>query len=233
MRTLIFLTIIAFGNLIIRAADQIVTDAFFGPRVIVRPEMQDTVDSWFKGKATNGLVCAVNFDRPYGNKKSPLFNVAVINATTNFIHAFLKVPLEASANIELLDPKGKPVAKTEAGKQINPWSDQQITDWFNDLLEKRSHFQAKSGSITGTFFPLLDFQVRGEVSLPHLFQLKQAGEYTLHLKMKVAFTRLNTAGKIEMNIFWLPEVVAKVQIRPEDIPLENRPATSQTNSPAK
>jgi len=43
----------------------------------------------------------------------------------------------------------------------------------------------------------------------------------------------NDEANPELKIIWLPEVFAKVEIRPEDIPLENLPATNQTNSPAK
>jgi hypothetical protein len=50
------------------------------------------------------------------------------------------------------------------------------------------------------------------------------------------FTNLNWSNFVPLSslggqfpITWLPEVTAKIQIRPEDVPLEN----TQTNSPAK
>ena len=232
----LFISLLALSSLIARADALTATNydaALYGPRAIVDTNIQDMIDSWFKGAATNNLVCVVAFDRPYGKKDAPFFYVNVINTTTNFIHGFLETPFEASADIELVDSKGSFIPKTDNGKIFNAWSDQQIKDWFDNIRRERSKLRVKSGSITDILFPLLYKQVTGEISLPRMFQLKEAGEYQLHMHMEVALTQLNAAKQIELVIFWLPEVVAKVQIRPEDIPLPDMRSNAKTNSLTK
>jgi hypothetical protein len=220
-------------------ATQLVTTAAKGvgatnnQRILVDPDIQDTVDSWAKGAAaTNGLVCAISVDSAYW-KGSPKFYVNVINTTTNWIRGYLRLPFEAFADIALLDSGGKPLPKTEAGKRVGSWTDRQIEDWFNELRRKRSSLAVKSHSLTDVVFPLLSTQVSAGINLREMFLLKQAGEYTLHLRMRVAQTKLNAAGKIVLEIMWLPDVVAKVQVRPEDIPPESVLPAGRTNSPAK
>ena len=242
MRTIIVFIAVSLIALMAHGAEQTASNynaAFYGPRAIVDRNMQDMVNSWFKAAETNGVVCAVSF-APTSWKGSPIFYVNIIDTTTNFIHGFLQRRFEGCANIQLLDPKGKPVPKTDAGREVSAWTDQQIKDWFENNREKPRPYWYLGGKniretkgIADTLFPLLPQQVSDSISLPKLFQLKEAGEYELHIKMKVAFTRLNSVGEMELKIFWLPEVVAKVQIRPENIPPPGLSSNAQTNLPAK
>ena len=132
-----------------------------------------------------------------------------------------------------------PVPKTDAGKKVVAWTDQQIKDWFENNREKPPQFLGSRKSVQDTkgiadmLFPLWPTQISSDVSLPQLFQIGKEGEYVLHFQLRMAQIKVDASGKMELNIFWLPEVVAKVEIRPEDIQLENLPATSQTNSPVK
>ena len=103
----------------------------YGPRAIVDPDMQGTVDSWFKGAKTNNIVCAISF-APVFEKGSPIFYVNLINTTTNYIRGLLAIPIQNRANIGLMDSEKNVVPKTEAGKKYNVWTDQQIKDWFED-----------------------------------------------------------------------------------------------------
>jgi hypothetical protein len=203
----------------------------YGPRAIVDPDMQGTVDSWFKGAKTNNIVCAVSF-APIFEKGSPVFYVNLVNTTTNYIRGLLVIPIQNRANIELLDAGGKSIPKTEAGKKFNVWNDQQIRDWFEDNRERPPQFpwsrksERDTKGIADILFPLWPNTISYGISLPQLFQIEKAGEYELHFQMRMAQTKVNTSGKVELNIFWLPEVVAKIQIKPEDILSTNLTPTS-------
>jgi hypothetical protein len=228
MRTIIFAAIL-FGNLITKiSAAQTASsnDVNTSNMLAVAADMQSVYSSWDKGAPTNGIVCAISF-APSSWKGSPVIYVNFINTTTNYIRGLLQIPIEARANIELLDSEGKAVPKTNEGKKFGVWTDQQMKDWFEDNREKPPQFpwsrksERDTKGIAVILFPLLDAQISVGISLPLLFQIKQAGKYTLHFQIRVAQTKVDTSGKIDLNIFWLPEVVAKVQIRPEDIPLTN------------
>ena len=196
-------------------------------------DYQKMIDSWAKGGETNGMLCAVSFARPYGNKEGTLFYVYVINATTNYIYGFIHIPFEAFANIALYDSQGKPVAKTDAGKKVGSWTEQKIEEWVNEIRQKRNHAPTISGSLTDVLWPSLDHIMSKDISVSHMFQLKQSGEYTLHLQMRFVQNKPTASGEFHLQITWLPEVVAKVQILPQDIPLPDLPPSIQTNSPAK
>jgi hypothetical protein len=227
MRTIILSIIISLGSLVIGiTAGQSATNTIVEPITKRDPDLQKMIDTWAKGAETNGIVCAIDF-APSSRKGSPIFYVNLINETTNFIRGLLRIPFDGHANIELLDPKGKPAPKTDAGKKVGAWTDQQIKDWFENHREK-PFAEKKPKGIADILFPLWPATISNGINLAQMFQLKQAGDYTLHFQMRVAQTKLNTSGEIELNIFWLPEVIAKVQVRPEDIPPEN----VQTNSPA-
>jgi len=196
-------------------------------RILVDPDMQAIVDSWAKGTVTNGLACGVAFARPSGIMDPlPVFYVNVINTTTNFIIGYLNLPFEALVSIGLFDSDGKPVAKTTAGQRVGTWTQQQIEDWFNKSHQNRSQSMTKSGSITSTLFPLSPSVMSIGISVSNMFQLKKAGEYTLHLRMRFTQVKEDVSGRFSFQSTWLPEVVAKVQIKPGDILPD-----SKTNSP--
>jgi hypothetical protein len=202
--------------------------ATYGPRVIVQSEMQNMIDSWFKGAETNGMVCAISF-APSFEKESPVFYVNFINTTTNFARGFLQIPIQNRASIKLFDSHGSIVAKTKEGEKFGIWTDSQMQDWFDSNREKPappgytgSKSERDRKGISIFLFPSEYTQVTDGLSLPQLFQIKTTGEYTFHFQMKVAQTKVDEAKNITLNLFWLPEVIAKVQIRPENI--------GQTNS---
>jgi len=235
MRTIILSLAMGLSAFIIQAADMATNynAALYGPRAIVDTDMQTTVDSWFKGAAaTNGIVCAVQLPST-SQKRPPAFYVTLLNTTTNFIQGWVNLPFEAFASIALFDSDGKLVAKTAAGEKVGTWTQQQIEDQFY----KGGHPMVKSRGKTSTLFPLLDSQVGGEISILKMFQIKQAGEYTLHLRMRFVRVTEDTSdkffGEFIFQTIWLPEVVAKIQIRPEDIPPPDLPPNTQTNSSLK
>jgi hypothetical protein len=217
MRIYIVLLIILFSSFVIKseeATNGASANNIYGPRVIVDTDMQDTVDTWYKGAPTNGIVCAIAFDPPNWSGSSK-FNINIVNATTNFIRGFLRFPFETSVNIKLIDSKGQTVAKTEKGEKIKVWTDQEMEQWFEENRQKRGDeagVARNSKGIVDVLFPLMSHQISNEISLPQLFQLKQAGEYELHLQMRAAFVHADSAGKITLTMFSFPEVVAKIQI---------------------
>jgi hypothetical protein len=209
------------------------TKDIHGPRVIVDANMQDTVDTWFKGASTNGIVCAIGFAHSY-RKGAPVFEVNIINATTNFIRGFLRFPFEKSVNLKLLDSGRLPVPKTEKGEKIKVGTDQELEEWFEENRQKpgddpERKVTRNSKGIVDILFPLMSHQISSEISLPQLFKLKRAGEYELHLQMRAALVRVDSADKITLTMFSFPEVVAKVQI-PEQ---NTAPTEDNTNLPPK
>lgn len=241
MRILIILVIVLLKILATKGVAQSATNnnvVISSNMSAIGADMQSVYNSWDKGAPTNGIVCAISF-APALEKRTPIFYVNLINTTTNYIRGLLVIPIQNRANLELLDSEGKTVQKTDAGKEFGVWSDQQMKDWFEDNREKPPLFPWSRKSVRDTkgiavmLFPLLDAQVSYGIGLLQLFQLKKAGEYTLRFQMRVAQTKIDPSGKIELNIFWLPEVIAKVQIRPEDVPPLDLPPKVQTNSPTK
>lgn len=188
------------------------------------PEYQKIFNSWPKGAETNGLVCAVFFDRPIGIKEiPPILYVYVVNTTTNWVHACLNLPREVLFKIKLFDPQGKEVKRTVEGEKFVDWTQKQIEDWYGEQLRVR--WSGRGFSLA----PLNSTQVKNGISLPDVFQLSQAGEYTFHLQMPLIQVKQDTSGRGSFKTTWLPEVVAKVQIRHEDISSEKSPNV-QTNS---
>jgi hypothetical protein len=185
------------------------------------------IDSWPKGLPTNGLYCALQFVRHGGvNGSGPSCAAYVINTTTNLFRSLLNLPGETIFQVELLDSEGKPVEKTAAGKLFKTWTQKQMEDWCDEQDRNRSR---------GKFimvWPLAFYQV-GSLGIAEIFQAKRSGEYTLHLRMQLVEAKLDASKNLTLQPTWLPEVVAKVQIRPEDIPHSDTPPSGQTNTPAR
>lgn len=224
-------TVLFIGFVIWTSSDQQLKTVAAGNAITNMPtfkvdlNLQEMIDSWTKGAATNGLVCGIDFSRPDVGKNSPTCYVNVINITTNWVRNYLDIPLQGAANIELLDSQGKPVEKTETGKEYGIWTDKQITDWRKN----------KPKWITFMALPLEYSQVGAGFSIPQTFKLKDVGEYTLHVHvaMRPIQGQKGASGEMYYPIQWLPEVVGKVQIRSEDIQPENLLRSNQTNSLTK
>lgn len=189
-------------------------------------DIQSMMDSWPKGAETNGIACALQISRNIYTKGSPFCSVNIINTTTNNVLGYLHLSIEEISNIELFDPQGKPVIKTTVGKQFYFRTDEQI----KDILAKINPMTLRrKGSLV--IHGLLYAQISNNFSIPEAFQLRQPGEYTFHVSVRLVKNEQDASGRFLTTL--LPEVVTKVQIRPDDIPLENPSANNQTNSPAK
>ena len=71
------------------------------------------------------------------------------------------------------------------------------------------------------------------MSLPELFEIKEAGEYSFYVSLRFIEFKESSGGKIYYESTWLPEAVAKVQVLPEDVKAAAEYWNSQTNAPAK
>lgn len=194
------------------------------------PTQENSVKSnwFFSTDSTNGLACVLWVETAWPLQNSQLLPaclVYVTNATTNRIW-WLFMPATNLFNIELFDSQGKSVEKTSLGKMFDlPLTQKRISDWYND-----KHWQIMRHGRAFEVYPSMRIQTRS-FSIPEAFEIKEAGEYTLHVQMRLIGNGPDSSG--HFPITWLPEAVAKVQIRPEDIPPENLLPNVQTNSSAK
>lgn len=227
MRKMILFLIILSGICLAGKAEPFSrTNVAFQARLHSAPDLQDLwnqIDAWPKGEMTNGLFCAMQTLQQSVRKDGPALCVYVANTTTNSYH-FLSLPDEKTMLITLIDSSGKQVGKTDEDHKFSIWTQGQIRDWF----EKHNHTHG-----VGFGVPPLFYVSTKIISIPQIFQIKEPGEYTLHLRMRCVKSGIDAAGKICFESTWLPEVTAKVQIRAEDIPVGNLLLNGQTNSPAK
>lgn len=177
-------------------------------------DMQSMIDSWPKGAKTNGLYCAIELasfeHRPQGKEWPPVCCINVVNTTANDVSDCLKLPLASLLQIELFDSQGKPVEKTATGKQFGSWTQKQIKDWFDEM--QRIRWRGRYFRVPG----LLYAQIGNPFSISQAFQVKQSGEYTLHLSLRLIQSKQDRSDQLSTIV--LPEVITKVQIRPNDIP---------------
>ena len=131
---------------------------------------------------------------------------------------FLNMPSTNLFSVELYDLSGKPVGKTKEGLQFGlPLTSQQIEDWNYQMMSHRD------GARLCMICPHDSRQV-GVISIRENFEIKQAGEYILHLRMRLI---------MNMQYAWLPETTGKVLIRPEDILPPGSPQVGGVNMPTK
>jgi len=185
------------------------------------------------GKDTNGWSCVLRIsNRPWAsNQKPPVCSVLIENITTNTLYCWGGKYGEIYSKIELFNSKGDPVERTDEGKQIGTWAShakiqEMVKDefkaWVSGKVRTPGFSSIRPGRNCGIGFCIRD-----------LFALTKSGEYTL----KVQACMIQNVGGEEYNpelkITWVPELTAKVQIRPEDIPPESLLPAGQTNSLAK
>ena len=191
------------------------------------------MESFQEGIGTNGLSFSLSMNNRNlrGYPSQNYCGVYVSNQSTNrFYLWFLYQAIWLK--VELLDSNGQSVEKTEIGKQFGKPIN--ITQLYQ-MIEERRHKWATGWARTPGFTPLVtsmgSYPFTG-FNVSELFDIKQTGEYTLKVQMPLIQT--DQSGEVEVHpdlkIIWLPEVVAKVEIRPEDIPPPNLPSNAQTNS---
>ena len=173
---------------------------------------------------TNGLDCGLRItnDRAGIGLRTPTFEVLANSKATNYVPAYWAHYPTNYLEIELLDSTGKPVKRTPAGELYKQFpSQEQVEEAFLKCY-RYSHRRTVQGFTSiGCLFTRL--------SLPDLFELKQPGEYTLKVRMRLLERNLDKPLKSKFTITPLPEVTAKIQIRREDTPLVKLPPNAQTN----
>lgn len=228
MRTLAKVLVLAFGLYTAKSEDEIVTN-------------NTSIEAGTNVTCT--LSVEQRFDSDVGSP--PICYVRLTNSADSTVQG-LRLSSEKLFAINLVDTNGQPVKKTEYGKEFG----QQLTQ---EECRKRCGGRRYTGAwFFIPFYPNVQHWTDiGWFSLPKAFELTQAGEYTLHLRMRLIQTGVSdSSGTLRTNIFnwpylapksksiyfqsiWLPEVTAKIRIRPEDIPPTDLTPAGRTNFPAK
>ena len=183
---------------------------------------------------TNGIECLIDVSSRVPTRggeaflKPPVCWVSIFNHSTDYLGC-LNMVATNFCRIALLDKRGYQVQKTKLGERYGEaLSQEQIATWRHNwnnphrrmLIRLLPNGIAKFADAPTEicFFGVKD-----------AFEIKVAGEYELHLQMRLIQVGKDGSGKLYYPITWLPEVVAKIQIRPEEI----LSATNYTNPPAK
>jgi len=233
MRTLFFIIATA-GSLIVGYSDGL-------PANNAITANQQLKESEANSEEASNLVCAVVFS---GETEC---SVEITAMTTNVV-VMLTPPSEMRVAVHLFDSLGHPVEKTEYGKTFGyPLTQKEINDWIRP--RRISH---------GWSSMIIEAFNRGTITvarfdLKKIFQIKQAGEYTFRAQVRLIQTCRDREGNPRKSICngmsfstprdgsklecyqatWLPEVTAKIQIRPEDIAPQNLLPNAPTNSLSK
>ena len=201
---------------------------------------------------STNVFCTLSIDpiNSWNAWPSPICSVRLCNSTDSKLSG-LQLSAEKLFDVNLVDTNGQFVKKTEYGKQFGQaLTQKQLNDW---VIPIRITGHISAGWFFVPFGPGAQHWVDvGNFSIPKVFELTHAGEYTLHMRMRLIQSCISDqSGMIRTNILdaqqlgagrkmptifqsiWLPEVTAKVQIPPEDILPENLSPSSQTNSPIK
>jgi hypothetical protein len=183
---------------------------------------------------TNGLKCELTIrnSRDIVGRQPPVCFVSVLVTVTNdFRNPCWRAYDTNYLEIELLDSSGKPVERTARGQNYRHFpTDQQFQDLFKEKYHQSHRLTVQGFGGAGPSPGAHGFTV---FSIPDIFQLKTPGEYTLHVKMRLLAIDLARPLGEKLKIIPLPDVTAKIQLESNDIPLEELPASVQTNLPAK
>jgi len=206
---------------------------------------------------TNLVACVMSIEQRHGLSygPSPICFVSLVNnSPTNSIIINsgilgLRLSAENLFAIELVNTNGKSVEKTDYGRKFGQsLTQKQLNDWAIPIRVWGNYSKACFEVPPAVLQSSAEI---GAFSIPKAFKITQAGEYTLHVRMRLIQNRFFDQGIIRTNIFgmlqfgrgrktptvfqstWLPEVTAKVQIRLQDIPPESLLSNNQTNPTSK
>ncbi|GEM_PF-4034294 len=179
------------------------------------PNFQKMIDGWEQGAPTNGALCAVQWVK--SSPGLPQFCVEIINTTTNVVRRCLNFSFSHRCRIELQDAHGEAVEMTPLAGEFKIWTGDEIKTWL----------KARPREADFEILPLDASQVSQVLGLGSLFRIKEPGEYTLRVQTALVKRKPTSSGELDFEWLWLPEVAAKIQIRPEDL------AAGRTNAPAQ
>ena len=179
-------------------------------------------------RITNGVGCIlrISYTQPFRQNAQPPFCMpVVVNETTNIRLDFMTLPLEGTCEMKLLDATGAKVKKSEVGHKYVFWTRAQIDKWYSENFSREM-----------TIFPVAYLlpgcsqEFHPGFCIPQAFALKEPGEYTLCVRLKLLQNRVrDAAGAFVYRFIDPPEAVAKVTIRAEDIQPTAPPPSVETN----
>jgi hypothetical protein len=165
-----------------------------------------------------------NFDPP------PICIVGLTNSTRSRVWS-ASLPASMLFAVDLVDTNGHFIEKTEYGKGFGlPLTQKQVNERF--LPKRIAHGSMAAGYLAQAgLTPTV-----GEFSIPKAFNLKQPGEYTLYIRLRLIQSCVSdSSGTIRTNIFdaqyfgsnrtnatvfqsiWLPEISTNLQIHSGNI----------------
>lgn len=175
----------------------------------------DTGEKIFQGEIdTNGLatVLWIRNHAFFKNRESSVScMVCLVSTSDEYFPWCWKGDKINYLKIELVDSKSRPVEKTKEGLKYGSFlTKKELQElfqkrWQHSRIAKDYLFISKTSGLHG--YQLDSF------GLPELFKLKESGEYTLRVQIRLA---QDSEGKLK-RIIWLPEVTAKIQLRSGDL----------------
>jgi len=174
-------------------------------------------------RATNGLTLGISIIRLTIGTNSTELPVEFEFKAPSTTNSMLFMPKdEYLVRMELYDSNNVVVPKTELGTKYGKSFDDIYWDIGKFAKSPHGPTIVKDAWSWGRQLP----------KISDLFILTKSGAYHLKLEVQVMLYYLNMKEKQTRQILRFPPVEISV-INPEVIPLENLPAISQTNSPAK
>jgi hypothetical protein len=177
-----------------------------------------TDEGHFRGQmATNGFACTlwIHAYPFYVGQLPPTCAVTLFTGSTNIYRGWSVNP-PTYCQIGLFDATGRPVERTEMGKEYERVMDQeQVRQRIKSHLEgfhsgrfRVSGFLPKSPKI---YQPFMTF------GIPNLFRVKEAGKYVLKVKMRLIQRKDSDSRYPDLEITPIPDVDANIEIREADI----------------
>jgi len=171
---------------------------------------------------TNGLECWANIlDPGIAHLVNPLLRPPVCwvylhNHSTNYIGC-LRMPAPYLCRVVLFDEQGRQVKKTKLGETYGrALSQDEIDAWCHNW--NNPHERRFIRILAGGIPKIAD--MRTDIcffDLKAAFEIKNPGNYELHLQMRLIQTGQDSSGKFHYPVTWLSEVVTKIKITPEDV----------------
>lgn len=184
---------------------------------------------------TNGLECLIDVSSRIPTRggeallRPPVCWVSVFNHGIDYMGC-LNMSATNLCRIALLDKQGHQVQKTKLGEMYGEaLSQEQIAAWRHNWNDRHRHMLIRLLPNGITKYADAETEICS-FAIKDAFEIKAAGEYELHLQMRLIQVAKNGSGKFYYPVSWLQEVVAKFEIYPEDLSLTNSVSSSQTNT---
>jgi len=165
--------------------------------------------------ATNSIFSELKIQN---GDRGPSVAIFVGNKSTNVFRDCWCLYKVSYLKIELTDSKGLPIGKTMLGNEIGGVVSPQE---FKSIVSNRFSMWLSGKSRTDGFRPLISNQAQQygfSFAIVDLFEIKKTDEYTL--RIQIPFIQ-RVDEKFKTMWLWLPEIVAKIQIRSDSVSPNN------------